>query len=92
MEILDKNNVTGIAALLVHAAKIDEKYSNKEKNLIKDFIQSKKLERLRNGNSSFYSSIGTTCEVCPSSPVPMWQIKSQTIFRTASHDTLYFYP
>ena len=40
MEILDKNNVSGIAALLVHAAKIDEKYSNKEKNLIKDFIQS----------------------------------------------------
>ena len=40
MDILDKNNVTGIAALLVHAAKIDEKYSNKEKNLIKDFIQS----------------------------------------------------
>ena len=40
MEILDKNNVTGIAALLVHAAKIDEIYSNKEKNLIKDFIQS----------------------------------------------------
>ena len=40
MEILDKNNVTGITALLVHAAKIDEKYSNKEKNLIKDFIQS----------------------------------------------------
>ena len=40
MEILDKNNVTGIAALLVHAAKIDEKYSNKERNLIKDFIQS----------------------------------------------------
>ena len=40
MEILDKNNVTGIAALLIHAAKIDEKYSNKEKNLIKDFIQS----------------------------------------------------
>ena len=36
MEILDKNNVTGIAALLVHAAKIDEKYSNKEKNLIKE--------------------------------------------------------
>ena len=40
METLDKNNITGIAALLVHAAKIDEKYSDKEKNLIKDFIQS----------------------------------------------------
>ena len=40
METLDKNNITGIAALLVHAAKIDEKYSDKEKNLIKNFIQS----------------------------------------------------
>ena len=40
METLNKNNITGIAALLVHAAKIDEKYSDKEKNLIKDFIQS----------------------------------------------------
>ena len=40
MKTLDKNNITGIAALLVHAAKIDEKYSNKEKALIKEFIQS----------------------------------------------------
>ena len=40
METLNKNNITGIAALLVHAAKIDEKYSDQEKNLIKDFIQS----------------------------------------------------
>ena len=28
------------AALLIHAAKIDEKYSEKEKSLIKDFIKS----------------------------------------------------
>ena len=31
MNSLDKNSVTGIAALLVHAASIDENYSNHEK-------------------------------------------------------------
>ena len=40
MKTLDKNNITGIAALLVHAAKIDEKYSDKERVLVKEFIQS----------------------------------------------------
>ena len=37
---MDKKNVTGISALLVHAAKIDEIYSQHEKNLIKNFIRS----------------------------------------------------
>ncbi len=40
MSTLDKKNITGVAALLVHAAKIDEKYSEKEKHLIKNFIKS----------------------------------------------------
>ena len=40
MKTLDKNNIIGIAALLVHAAKIDEKYSDKERVLVKEFIQS----------------------------------------------------
>jgi uncharacterized tellurite resistance protein B-like protein len=40
MNNLDKQSVTGISALLVHAAKIDEIYSEKEKNLIKNFIKS----------------------------------------------------
>ena len=40
MSKLTKNNVTGIAALLVHAANIDEIYSDHEKDLIKDFIKS----------------------------------------------------
>ena len=40
MKILDKKNIIGVAALLVHAAKIDEIYSEKEKILIKDFISS----------------------------------------------------
>ena len=37
---LDNKSVIGIAALLVHAAKIDEIYSENEKKLIKDFIKS----------------------------------------------------
>ena len=37
---LNKESVIGISALLVHAAKIDENYSEHEKNLIKDFIKS----------------------------------------------------
>ena len=40
MNKLDKKSVTGISALLVHAANIDEIYSNHEKELIKDFIKS----------------------------------------------------
>ena len=40
MKTLDQKSIEGIAALLVHAAKIDEQYSDKEKNLIKDFIKS----------------------------------------------------
>ena len=39
MNKLDKESVTGIAALLVHAAKIDEIYSDNEKDLIKNFIK-----------------------------------------------------
>ena len=37
---LDKESVTGISALLVHAANIDEKYSQKERDLVKSFIRS----------------------------------------------------
>ena len=40
MKNLDKNNIIGVTALLVHAAKIDEKYSDEEKILIKKFIKS----------------------------------------------------
>jgi uncharacterized tellurite resistance protein B-like protein len=40
MNKMDRKNVTGISALLVHAAKIDEIYSNHEKDLIKNFIRS----------------------------------------------------
>jgi len=40
MNKLDKDSVIGITALLVHAAKIDEIYTESEKNLVKDFIKS----------------------------------------------------
>ena len=40
MNKLDKNSVVGISALLVHAANIDEIYSDHEKDLVKDFIKS----------------------------------------------------
>ena len=40
MNKLDKDSVIGISALLVHAAAIDEIYSDHEKDLVKEFIKS----------------------------------------------------
>ena len=40
MNKLDKESIVGISALLVHAAKIDEIYSDHEKYLVKNFISS----------------------------------------------------
>ena len=62
MNKLNKENVIGISALLVHAAKIDEIYSNHEKDLIKNFIKSylenndvdealKKAEQIENNSN-----------------------------------------
>ena len=61
MNKLDKESVTGISAFLVHAANIDEIYSDHEKNLIKDFIKSylnedtdkilKKAEEIENNSN-----------------------------------------
>ena len=47
MNRLDKESVIGISALLVHAASIDENYSDHEKELVKEFIKS----YLKNENS-----------------------------------------
>ena len=46
MKTLDQKSIIGITALLIHAAKIDEQYSDHEKILIKEFIKS----YLKNGN------------------------------------------
>ena len=50
MNKLDKESIIGISALLVHAAKIDEIYSDHEKDLIKNFIKS----YLENGDPNEY--------------------------------------
>ena len=65
MKNLNSENIIGIVALLVHAAKIDEQYSNKEKILIKEFIKSylksdyeevlKKAEEVENNSNQLLS-------------------------------------
>ena len=40
MSKLNKDSVIGISALLVHAANIDEIYTEQEKNLVRAFIKS----------------------------------------------------
>tara|TARA_B100001029_G_C14626724_1_gene217003 strand:+ start:58 stop:447 length:390 start_codon:yes stop_codon:yes gene_type:complete len=40
MKTLDEKSIIGITALLINAAKIDEQYSEHEKELIKQFIKS----------------------------------------------------
>lgn len=54
------------------------------------YLQSEKMERVENGHSIFYSSIGSACVVCPSSPIPMWQIKADTIYHDRSMQKLHF--
>ncbi len=44
MKTLDKDSLVGVSALLVHAAKIDEIYSDKERLLIKEFIKSYSID------------------------------------------------
>ena len=66
MSKLDKESVVGISALLVHAANIDETYSDHEKNLVKHFIKSylkdadtnqilKKAEEIENNSNQLLS-------------------------------------
>ena len=40
MHKLEQKEIIGIAALLIHAAKIDEIYSEKEKKIILSFVKS----------------------------------------------------
>ena len=66
MNKLEKKSVIGISALLVHAAKIDEIYSDHEKELVKSFIKSylkdddinetlKKAEEIENNSNQLLS-------------------------------------
>ena len=61
MNKLDKDSIIGISALFVHAAKIDENYSDHEKELVKTFIETyfeensndilKKAEEIENNSN-----------------------------------------
>ena len=66
MSKLNKESIIGISALLVHAANIDEIYSDHEKDLIKEFINSylkdenssdilKKAEKVENNSNQLLS-------------------------------------
>ena len=66
MSKLNKESIIGISALLVHAANIDEIYSDHEKDLIKEFINSylkdenssdilKKAEEVENNSNQLLS-------------------------------------
>jgi uncharacterized tellurite resistance protein B-like protein len=66
MNKLEKESVIGISALLVHAARIDEIYSEHEKDLVKSFIKSylededineilKKAEEIENNSNQLLS-------------------------------------
>ena len=48
MNKINKESVIGISALLVHAAKIDENYSEKEKKLIMSFTEMSSNKKLDN--------------------------------------------
>ena len=62
---MKKNNLIGITALLLHVAKIDENYTEKEKKIIKNFINSfdetnddlilKEAEELESNSNQFLS-------------------------------------
>ena len=43
-EKIKKDDVAGVVGLLVHAAKIDEKYTNDEKKMLKRFIKSLEIK------------------------------------------------
>ena len=45
MKEINKEIIVGIAALLVHAARIDENYTKKEEDIIRNFISKVSKER-----------------------------------------------
>ena len=54
---MDKENLKKITALLVHVAKVDENYSEKEKSIIKNFIVSFSYNDKDSENSPIVSAL-----------------------------------
>ena len=90
MKKLTEEDIIQIAALLIHAAKIDENYSEKEKTIVKEFInstsdnnnnlqklifQAEKLEKDSNQLLSFTSAIKNKTNETKSFVIEkLWQI------------------
>ena len=90
MKKLTEEDIIQIAALLIHAAKIDENYSEKEKTIVKEFINStsdnnnnlqklifeaEKLEKDSNQLLSFTSAIKNKTNETKSFVIEkLWQI------------------
>ena len=53
---LDIEKLEGISALFIHVAKIDDNYTDKEKNIILGFLRSFGAERLE-GHDSFWGYV-----------------------------------
>ena len=54
------------------------------------YVKSEELQRFESGKTIFYTTEGTACQVCPSSPIPMWQIKSERIIHDHTAQQLQF--
>ena len=87
MNKLDRESIIGISALLVHAANIDQIYSNHEKDLIKDFIKSylkdedadkilNKAEKIESNSNQLlnYTSIINSTEIKKDIVEHLWKV------------------
>ena len=89
-------NNKNVLKIIASSAEINDNFreliASKASALIENtfYIKSEKMKRSKNRTSTFYNSIGTTCEVCPSSPIPMWQIKSEKILHDPKTQQLHF--
>ena len=105
MDKLDKDSVIGISALLVHAANIDEIYSDHEKDLIKNFIGSyikndetgkilKKAEEIeKNSNQllNYTNIIKQNSMEIKSYQSPMESVLDKTVDHTSLINEIYEY-
>ena len=67
--------------------------SNGVQALINDRFQiaSESVEKNRNGNITFYKTVGSSCEICQTKPIPFWQIKASKIEHKGSLKQLEFH-
>ena len=70
--ILDNKNLIGITALLIHAAKIDENFSEAEKKVIKNFINVYSESILSDVVENYYSIAKAKTSISKSEILKSW--------------------